>query len=158
MQSKSVNSNQVIKLLLILGGGIGVIYLFTKVFNKKAGEKNPQGNIITNPTNAPLEVSVVKPTLSDTKIRSHINKLVKAFSGSGTDEEAVYDVFTDVQNDADFNNLLTKFGTRTIKGGFFTDTYKGSLRGIIKNEMEKSEIEYLNQILEGNGVSKKFTY
>ena len=153
-----VDSKKIIKLALILGGGIGIIYLFTKVLNKKSGTKNPQGNILTNPTNAPLEVSVVKPTLSDDKLRSHINTLVKAFNGDGTDEQAVYDVFTDVKNDADFNNLVSKFGERTIKGGWFTNSYKSGLRGIIKNEMDSNEIKFLNEILQSNGVSKQFTY
>jgi hypothetical protein len=157
MQSKKIDKSNLLKLLLLIGGAITVVYLITKA-RKKDGKSNPQGNVLTNPTNAPLEVSVVKPTLTDSKIRSNINRLVKAFSGNGTDEEEVYNVFTDVQNDADFNNLLSQFGTRKIPGGFFNDSYKGSLRGIVKNEMSVSEIKYLNSILEGNGVSKKFTY
>ena len=153
-----VDNKKIIKALLLVGGGIGIVYLFTKALNKKSGTQNQQGNFITNPTNAPLEVSVVKPTLSENKLKSHANTLTKAFNGDGTDEQAIYDVFTDVKNDVDFNNLVTKFGVRTVKGGLFTNTFKGNLRSVIKNEMDSNEIKFLNQILQSNGVSKQFTY
>ena len=156
--NKKVDNKKIIKALLLVGGGIGIVYLFTKVLNKKSGTQNQQGNFITNPTNAPLEVSVVKPTLDENKLRSSVNSLIKAFNGDGTDEQAIYDVFTNVKNDVDFTNLVTKFGTKTIRGGFFTSSTKGDLRTIIKKEMDSNEIKYLNQILQGNGVSKQFTY
>jgi hypothetical protein len=152
-----INTAKLLMPLLIVGGGIGIIYLISRI-SKKKGEQNPQGNILTNPTNAPLEVSVVKPTLTDAKLRSHVNTLFKAFNGTGTDEEAIYSVFTDVKNDEDFNNLVVKFGTKKIDGGWFRSDFKGNLRSVIKNELSEAEIKFLNEILQGNGVSKQFTY
>jgi len=63
-----------------------------------------------------------------------------------------------LKNNNDFDEVVKAYGVREVSSGFgniFVPNYNGNLIGAIKNEMKSSQIQKINDILKGNGISKK---
>lgn len=139
--------------------GVGAfLYYIVKANKKGIQDGSSQHNMLLNPTNAPLEQTIVVPTISKEKLKVLSTKLYNAFKGDGTTEEDVLDVFTYVKNEKDFENLTKEFGVKKIPGGYFTNAYTGNLQSVIKSEMEVKEIIAINKLLSSMGVSNQFVY
>ena len=86
------------------------------------------------------------------------NDLFDAFDGYGTKNQVVIDTFRLLRTDADFNALVSAYGTRKIPCGkfnpFCTD-FEGGLIPALKNECSTGEIANINQILSDKGISKR---
>lgn len=89
-------------------------------------------------------------TLSTSSYYMYANQLYNAFRphlfGLGTDEDAIYNVFNQLNNTADVLQLIKTFGT---KDGKTLDVW-------IRSELGRSEIRKLNSILAGKGISYAF--
>lgn len=79
-------------------------------------------------------------------------RLYIAVSDPGTDEDAVYNVFTAMRNKSDVLQLIKQFGRRDIIAGIENYT----LPEWISSDLSTAEIEKVNQILERNGIDYKF--
>ena len=133
-------------------GAAGIVYGLYRVYTK-----------ITTPDvteNAKDELSKlakagVKPTLSDVQIQSISSRIKSAAAGQnilGTDEQAIYNAFSQLRNDADFNKLVIEFGEERKSFSFS----KTDLFGWIVDELNESEIGKLNTILRQRAVTYKF--
>lgn len=133
-------------------GAAGIVYGLYKVYTK-----------ITTPDvtdNAKDELnklakSGIKPTLTDVQIQQ-ISSKIKSSAASqnvlGTNEQAIYNAFSLLKNDADFNKLVIEFGEERKSFSFAT----ADLFGWIADELNESEAAKLNLILKQRGISYKF--
>lgn len=89
-------------------------------------------------------------SLSTSSYYMYANQLYNAFRpymfGWGTDEDAIFNVFNQMNNTADVLQLIKTFGT---KDGKTLDVW-------IRSELSHSEIRKLNSILSGKGISYAF--
>lgn len=92
----------------------------------------------------------VSVSLSDSEIKQLCNKLYNAFYGGlfgwGTDEDAVYEVFNRINNQADLYKLIAVYGTRENM----------TLDQAIVSELNNSELKKLNTILANKGINYQF--
>lgn len=90
------------------------------------------------------------PTLSTAYFYSFSTQLYNAFNqhwfGLGTDEDAVYNVFNQLNNTADVYKLIQVFGTKDGK----------TLDAWIRSEFSRSELKKLNSILSNKGIYYQF--
>lgn len=92
--------------------------------------------------------------------------LQQDFNGNGTNWAAgshggVVGVLLQLKSDADFDNLNTVYGVRTIKAGIlkslFTKPYVGDMNGAFNSELTKKEIAAVNEILSKQGITRTIT-
>lgn len=95
----------------------------------------------------------ILPTLSDGQIEGLVSRITAAAAGQnafGTDEKAIYSAFALLKNDADFNKLVIAFGEQRKSFSLA----KTDLFGFVSDELDDSEIAYLNKLL----LNKKLSY
>jgi len=93
-----------------------------------------------------LEAQGVQQSYSTAKYKQFANKLYVAFDGMGTDENAVYSVFGQMNNDLDIIKLNTAFGIKE----------ETDLTGWILSELSSSELMKLNNILANKGINHQY--
>lgn len=130
---------------VIVGGYI--VYKSIQSYNKKKLQSgypyspDPDGEIITTTFNA-------------NKIA---NQIFEAMENYGTDWNTIVSSINKVKSDADFDALVSAFGTRTVNCGSFNpfcSDFTGDLADCLKDELDSSELEEVNAILQKNGVTK----
>lgn len=96
-------------------------------------------------------------TTSGLDFRSLANQLFDAMDGYGTSNAVIKDIFKQIKTDADYDALKSAYGVREKSSGFgniFVSNFEGDLPASLKDEMSKSEIAELNQILTSNRISR----
>lgn len=83
------------------------------------------------------------------------NAIFDAMDGYGTNEETIETELKKLRSKSDWNALVNAFGTRTISSGKwnFQDDFTGNLTECLNDELDSSEIQSVNQILNKIGVS-----
>lgn len=77
-----------------------------------------------------------------------------AMFDAGTNEAAIYSIFDDLENDADFEALFNAFGVRTYTGDVLpTPWMYGNLVQWLNFELSAGEIAQVNEIMAGNGLT-----
>lgn len=97
----------------------------------------------------------IKPSYPDSQFKAWSHKLQAAMDGFGTDEEAIYDVFRLMKNDADVLKLIDAYGTRTFPG-MWGGEVSFTLSSALQSELTRPEITKLNGILETAGIAYRF--
>lgn len=95
-------------------------------------------------------------------VQSYVDSQYKLFADTiysagfdvlfGTDENAIYAVFKQMNNDLDVNKLIVAFGTRRIE--FSTQT--ASLGGFLASELDEKERGEINKILKAKNIKYRF--
>lgn len=85
-------------------------------------------------------------TISDAILRQMANQLYTAMKGPGTNEDAIYTVFGQLNTDDDVLQLIRIFGTKKDE----------TLPQWILGELNTKERERLNTILINNGIAYQF--
>lgn len=70
----------------------------------------------------------------------------------GTDEDTIYNVFSNMKNDTDVAKLIIAFGKRRIEFSFMD----GTLAEFLTSELDSDEMKKINKILSSKGISYKF--
>jgi len=102
----------------------------------------------------------VKPSdgqLSSSQLTKMATDLFEAMDGYLTNEETILSVFTKVKTNADFDNLVSAFGTRTISSGagnIFVSDFTGDLTACLRDELDSTEIAEVNSLLQRNKVNR----
>ena len=95
------------------------------------------------------------PTYQNSQYFAWANRLEQAMFDVGTDEDAIFSVFSQLRNNADFLKLKQAFGVSNYTGGyvpgFLSDDL--SLDGWIQQEFDNSAINQLNTILANKGIT-----
>lgn len=131
---------------LVKGGiGLALLYLFTR--SSKAAQEQQSLNQESSQAGT--------PTYPNSQYQAWANRLEQAMFDWGTEEETIFEIFSSLQNNADFLKLKLAFGTRTYTGGvlpgFFND--KLSLDAWLQQELDESELARVNQILSSKGIT-----
>lgn len=87
-----------------------------------------------------------RPTLSTVTYTALANKLYQAFKGLGTDEDAVYKVFNQLNNTADVLKLISVYG---LKDGHDLDWW-------MRSELNRWELKKVNTIMSNKGIAYAF--
>jgi len=135
------------KKLITLGVVVVGSFLVYK-FIIKGGNKGNDGGDGVKPSGGQLSSSQLIKMATD---------LFEALDGYGTNEETILSVFTKVKTNADFDNLVSAFGTRTISSGagnVFVSDFSGDLTACLRDELNSTEIAEINTLLQKNGVNR----
>lgn len=143
MKKKKLITYGVIALIVI----VAIIVLV--VYGKKAAEKRQarkQNDEILQRQQDEAKAIAKDRTLTDAQINSYATKLYKAMKGAGTDEKAIYDVFSQIGNLANLYAVMGAFG---IKDG-------ETLSDWIYGDLNSNEISRVNEILASQNINYKF--
>jgi hypothetical protein len=86
--------------------------------------------------------------------QSLANEIVTAVDDCGTDEDTIYSVFRQLNNEADLYSLILSYGVSSYKGcfeGSYFGNVSRTLSQTIAAELDSSEKTYLNNILASHG-------
>ena len=87
-----------------------------------------------------------KQTFLDSQYAAYAGVLFIAMDGLGTDENAVYRVFTAMKNDLDVAKLIEAFGVRKEQ----------TLPEWIQDDLSSDEMDQVNKILASKGIKYRF--
>lgn len=132
-------------------GGLAAVALYFILFRRKATpEQQEAGQLETESAQAGA------PTYPNSQYFAFANTLEQAMFDLGTDEDSIFYVFNQLQNNADFIKLKQAFGERAYSGGALPVWFNEdlTLEGWLTQELDSSERQQLNSIL----ASKAITY
>ncbi len=132
---------------IILGILIVVLVVY---FIRKWTKKDPQES-----TTDEAQKQIIEYELSYELSQYAIfcDKLEVAFEDFGTDEDAVYSIFDQMQNDSDLAQLIVTYGKRQYWGNYIPMSL--NLPETIYQEMTRIEIDRINEILSLKGIRFK---
>ena len=152
-------------LVTVVGVGIG-LYIVYKIYKKV---QETTSGIVTPETAAKQEDRgwardidklnqnpATRATITKAQAASYASSIHAALDGYGTDEDAVYDIFRHLKNDADFAEVANAYGTREVSSGAWNPepNFNGSMSAALTSEMSTDEKKVANKIL----ADKKITY
>ena len=131
----------------LIAGGVYVLYkVATKLFPDSA---------LTKATNEikTLEGKGIKATYPDSVYYGFADSIYSAgINTYGTDEQAIYSIFSKMQNDLDVAKLVSAFGTRRAEFSFVDVT----LGGFLQSELDANELNVVNNTLSQKGIKYRF--
>lgn len=133
----------------------GVVYVIAKATKKGNGTSLPdvQGDI------KELQKKGQVASYSKGQYDLFANKLKQAFYSYGTDEAAVYSVFSNMKNDLDIAELIKSFGIWKVEGSIwrpFDTRGDGDLSAWLTSELDSDEIKQVNTLLANKGIKYRF--
>jgi hypothetical protein len=152
--------------VILAVGGTYLIYRSIKKQNDIA-KANKAGQAAADELEN-LRRSGIYPTLSDTTLENFAAQLVAAMNGCGTDEDGIFSVFSSLRNTADLLRLIQLFGVRFyepcaasspisyLHWQFDDEAFGGDLPTWLAFDLSASDIEAINDILAGNGITIQF--
>jgi len=136
---------------LITWGAVAVGAYVIYMAIQKNKDKKLQSGFPYSPDNSG---TIITSTFNANKTADEI---FAAMDGYGTDESAIVSSFNKVKTDADFDALVTAFGTRTISSGSWNiliSDFTGDLSACLRDELSSGWISDINNTLQRNGVTK----
>lgn len=138
---------------------VGGIALFTMDTIKriKADAKKGEANAAKNELNKLAQKGIL-PTITESQAMGYTKQLVAAADDFGTDEAKMYNVFSNLKNDADVYLLISTFGVQEWKGTWssYFSNEMGTLSYLLSYELSSSEIAKINKTLADKGINYKF--
>jgi hypothetical protein len=136
---------------LYIGAGLGLYLLYFLFFRRKQSDVAEQQAL-------QQEGSSSAPTYPASQFYGWANRLENAMFDIGTDENAIFEVFGSLRTNGDFIKLKQAFGIREYSGGFLPGFVSPDLGldGWIQQELDGSEINELNAILQRKGITYRF--
>jgi len=95
--------------------------------------------------------------LSSIQLNKMASDLFEAMDNYGTDWDVITTSFRKIKTDADFDALVSAFGTRTLNcgtGNPFCSDFTGNLTACLNDELDSSELAELNEIKAKNAVNR----
>jgi hypothetical protein len=154
-------------------GGIGIAFYigYTLVRRVRTQAEIKEAQVESDTAKEELEKlknQGIKPTISNSQAESLVNSLREAMNGCGSDEEMVYDTFRKLNNDADVQLLISRWGVRYYMPCAVTDPisyaiylrndkkFGGNISAWLNSDLTNSEIKKINDILAKKGIKHKF--
>ena len=136
---------------IYIGAGLGLYLLYFLFFRRKQSDVAEQQAL-------QQEGSSSAPTYPASQFYGWANRLENAMFDIGTDENAIFEVFGSLRTNGDFIKLKQAFGIREYSGGFLPGFVSPDLGldGWIQQELDGSEINELNAILQRKGITYRF--
>lgn len=155
--------------VVVVGGAAFVAWQLWKGLKRSKEVKD--ANQMAEAAKTELQILATRgifPSYYDSQYESMATQLVHAMNGCGTDEEAVYEVFRKLRNDADVLKLVQIFGVRYYQPCSWSQpisyamwlvddkSFGGGIDDWLAYDLTSSEIAKVNQILRSNGISYQF--
>lgn len=101
--------------------------------------------------------SSTRQKISDYQAIQYANILFTAVDGYGTDEPAIFSVFSKLYNNADYLAVSKAFGVRTISTGRFNPepNYKATMEQALYTDLGFDDRKRVNDILRSKGIKYK---
>jgi hypothetical protein len=142
-----------IKLGVFVAGGIAVAFGVKKVLNYFKPERKREESEQKTTTNELDEAKKKTPlTYPQSQYANFANIIEVAGFDLGTDEAAIYSVFRNLRNDADYLALATAWGKPTRKIYDYGFAYNVTLPQYIRWEMNAKEAAKVNAILKSKNI------
>lgn len=125
----------VVTTLVVVGLGVAAYFLFLR----KKDDGNGGG-----------------ASTSDLDFLSMANKIFDAMDGYGTGNTTIETELKKLKSKADWDALVRAYGTRTISSGsfnIFQSDFTGTLPEALNDELDSSELQRANEILNKIGAS-----
>lgn len=154
----------------IIAAGVGLLgYSIYRGIKRRQEERDLlQAAQAANSELGQLANQGVHPSYSDSQFEQFCVKIDGAVAGCGTDEEAIFDVFRAMRNEADIRKLVSTFGVRYLTPCEYSDpvsytiwlvnrqAYPGDLASFLATDLSSGDIREINEILRGNGIEYQF--
>lgn len=155
---------------IIAVAGIALLgYSLYRNYKKKQDEKEAnQAAELAAAELAQLAAQGIHPTLPLSQFESISQTIIEAINGCGTDEQAIFNAFSQLRNEADIRQLITTFGVRYARPCAATDpisysiwlandeAFGGPLSTLLRYDLSDSDIGEINSILRGKGITYQF--
>ena len=144
------------KMEIPLWGKIGIAAVgYFAVLRPAMQKYGSNSNVAVDMANNAIDTNnLTKPTAWYT---SAADTLEEAMNGTGTNEDAVYNIFQQLTTGSDLMKLISVFGVRYYEAGTF---YSGSgyknLAEFITADFEGDEIDVINNIIQSKGINFYF--
>ena len=142
--------------VVVFAGIVYVSYKLVKYFSAEGKEGRAQrqeDNAWNQEIDRINQNPQTRQTISKAQSLSLANKIFAAVDGVGTDEDAIYDAFRVLKNNADFAALNAAFGKRKASSGIpFTADVTGNLTTILGSELDSNEVAKINLMLQSKGI------
>lgn len=157
-----------VKVIVVAGLGLLGYSIYRSIKHNQDEKNAAQAAAAATGELARLVSQGVLPSYDDSQFYVFVNTLVQAMTGCGTDETMVYQVFRQMQNEADIRKLIQSFGVQYYQPCVWTSpvsyavwqvndkAYGGDLATWLSYDLSQSEISNINSILKGNGLSFQF--
>lgn len=152
--------------VVVVGGAVVAVIVVAKIYKgikNKIAENNAMLEAQQSASDLKDLIGMgVNPTYPNSQYESWSNQLVQAFTGCGTDVDAVYSIFKNIQNEADILKLISTYGIRPydkcmhwiyLFGGGVQNL---SLPGAMTSELSSSDIDNINNLLASKGIKYRF--
>jgi hypothetical protein len=153
--------------------GVGaIVYIAYQVYanikTKKDIAKSLEAQKLAEIELQDLKRKGIVPTKTNAQFEVFSAKIIEAVNGCGTDEEAIYTVFNNMNNKADVLSLISSFGvryyrpcaaTQPISYGRFVlndKSFGGDLSTILQYDLDSTEIAKINNILQSKKIDFTF--
>lgn len=144
---KEATLNKPLVWVTIIGIGVYALYKLGAAIAKKLTLDNANKDII-DAQKAGQTASYPSATYSQLA-----DKIYAAVMYTwGTDEQAIYDVFSQMKNNLDVAMLIKAFGKRRLE----FSTQDAELGAHLGNDLDSTEIARINSILGSKGITYKF--
>jgi hypothetical protein len=130
---------------IVIGSILAVAMLL--IFRKKSTAQQEQDALQNESSNAGT------PSYPNSQYFAWANQLETAMFDWGTDEAAIFNIFEQLNNNADFLKLKQAFGTRNYSGGIVPFIYGSyTLDEWFAEELNQTDIATINSILASKGI------
>jgi type II secretory pathway pseudopilin PulG len=155
---------------IIVAGGVALLgySLYRSIKRKQDERKLLQAAEAANQELQQLGQQGITPSFSDSQFEVWSTKIDGAVAGCGTDEEAIYEVFRALKNEADVRKLISVFGIRYYTPCEYSDpvsytiwlvnhqAYPGDLQSFLAADLDSDNIAEINSILASKGINYRF--
>jgi len=152
-------------LVTVVGVGVGlwVIYkIYKKVQETTSGVVTPETAAKQEDRGWSRDIDklnqnpATRATITKAQAASFASSIWAAMDGYVTDEDAIFAIFRQLKNDADFAEVANAHGTREVSSGAWNPepNFNGSMAAALTSELATSDKATINKIL----ADKKITY
>jgi len=162
------NQPQAVKVIVVAGLGLLGYSLYRAIKHKAEERDAAQAAAAAAYELQALASQGITPSYTDSQFQTWVNVLVQSMTGCGTDENAIYDVFEWMENEADLKKLIVTFGVQYYQPCVWTSpvsyavwqvndkAYGGDLPTWFGYDLGRGEIDKVNSILRGKGINFQF--
>lgn len=137
---------------MILGG----LFLVYRLLRPAGAKEQQQTTTAVKSDIVKEENKGVQPSYNSANYKTMADKLYAAMNTSGTDENAIFSVFSQMKNTLDVLRLIEAYGTRQLYTFGIPTGGQQNLSQALSDELSDSDIAKINQILFTKGINYKF--
>jgi len=154
--------------VIVLGAALAAYLIYRNAQRKKDLQQAGQGASAAEQALAKLAKQGVYPTYDDSVYFGWVDTLVQAMNGCGTDEDSIYSIFHQLENEADVLKLVAVFKVQYYEPCGWSNplayakweiddkSYGGELTTWFGYDLETSEIQKINDILASKDIKYRF--